>query len=71
MIVIQNIKKTTGKVMTEQFKEIYGSIEKLEKIVKEDSENMIAYYDLDDWKYFLKCPDEEVEDSKTIFRELV
>jgi len=64
MIVIQSIKKTTGKGMIKQFEKTYGTMEKLEKLVKEDSENMIASYDLDEWKYFLKHLDEEIEDVK-------
>jgi len=69
MISIKIIKKTTGKGMIQKFEKTYGSLDMLEKIVIKDSENMIAYYDLDDWKYFLKHPTEEVEDGKTIFTE--
>ncbi|MBZ9571059.1 winged helix-turn-helix transcriptional regulator [Methanobrevibacter sp. TMH8] len=69
MISIKMIKKTTGKGMIRKFEKAYGSFDGLERIVKKDPENMIAYYDLDDWKYFLKHPNEEVEDGKTIFTE--
>jgi hypothetical protein len=63
------IKKTTGKGMIKKFEKMYGSYDKLKRIVKKDTQNMIAYYDLDDWKYFIKHPDEEVEDGKTVFTE--
>ena len=69
MISIKMIRKTTGRGMIEVFEKTYGSFDQLERIVKKDPENMIAYYDLDDWKYFLKHPDEEVEDGKTVFTE--
>jgi DNA-binding MarR family transcriptional regulator len=69
MITIKMTKKTTGKGMIKYFEKTYGSIERLERIIKRDSENMLAYYDLDDWKYFIEHPNEEVEDGKTIFTE--
>ena len=66
MIEITLTRKTNGKGLIEIFKKNYGSIENLEKILKE-KRDMKMKLDLDDWKYFLKNPDEKVEDSETIF----
>jgi len=67
MIRITLIRKTDGKGLIELFKNKYGSLKSLEKIFKEKKDNMKMKLDLDDWKYFLKNPDEKVEDSETIF----
>ena len=69
MIRITLIRKIDGKGLIELFKDRYGSLEDLEKIFKEKKGNMKMKLDLDDWKYFLKNPDEKVEDSETIFVE--
>ena len=68
MIRITLIRKTNGKNLVKLFINKYGSIEKLEKSLKKKG-NMKMKLDLDDWKYFLINPDEEVEDSETIFVE--
>jgi len=69
MIRITLIRKINGKGLIKLFKEKYGSLESLEKVFKEKKGNMKMKLDLDDWKYFLKNPDEKVEDSETIFVE--
>ncbi|MCL2688072.1 MAG: hypothetical protein FWE58_06005 [Methanobrevibacter sp.] len=67
MLQITLIRKTNGVGLIKFFKEEYGSIEKLEKKFEEKRGNMKMKLDLNDWKYFLKNPDEEVEDSETVF----
>ncbi|MCL2115570.1 MAG: winged helix-turn-helix transcriptional regulator [Methanobrevibacter sp.] len=69
MIAIRMIKKTNGKAIVEEYEKTYASIENLEKILKINPDDAKAYYDLKDWKYFKKHPDEEVNDGKTIFRD--
>ena len=44
-------------------------MENLEIILKRNPEDAKAHYDLNDWKYFKKHPDEEVNTGKTIFRD--
>ena len=68
MIRITLIRKTNGKNLVKLFINKYGSIEKLEKSLKKKG-NMKMKLDLDDWKYFLKNPEEKVEDSETFFVE--
>ncbi|KZX16783.1 HVO_A0114 family putative DNA-binding protein [Methanobrevibacter filiformis] len=69
MINITLIRKITGRELIRSFEDTYISIENLEKLFKEDNENMNLQMDLDDWKYFIDHKDEEVEDGRTIFLE--
>ena len=69
MIRTTVIRKTNGKNLVKLFKNKYGSIKKLEKSFEEKKGNMKMKLDLDDWKYFLKNPEEKVEDSETFFVE--
>ena len=69
MIKITLIKEMTGKDLIIEFEEIYGSIERLQRIFKKDSENMKLYTDLDEWEYFLEHPDENVQKKHVKFTE--
>jgi len=68
MIAIKMIRTIPAKKMIEEFEKMYGSIEQLEKVLKNKGGDMKMKMDLDDWKYFKKNPEEEIEDGKTIFR---
>ena len=46
----------------------YGSIKQLEKILQQTN-NMLMYVDLENWKYYLKNPHEKIERGWTIFTE--
>jgi phage gp16-like protein len=63
------IKDMAGKDLIKEFEEIYGSIERLKRIFKKDSENMKLYTDLDEWEYFLEHPDEIVQKKHVKFTE--
>ncbi|MCL2687780.1 MAG: MarR family transcriptional regulator [Methanobrevibacter sp.] len=69
MIEIKLTKIITGKDLAESFEEEYGSIENLENRLKKDSENMQLFSDLEDWKFFGKNPDDEIEDTTTIITD--
>ncbi|MDO5850657.1 MAG: MarR family transcriptional regulator [Methanobacteriaceae archaeon] len=69
MIEIRLIKQTNGKEIVKEYEEIYGSIDKLQRVFKNDPENMKLYTDLEDWEYFIKHPNEKVEDGRTLFTE--
>ncbi|MDR2543963.1 MAG: hypothetical protein LBD03_00170 [Methanobrevibacter sp.] len=47
------------------FEKEYGSIERLKK-AQEETESMKMLVDLENWEYYLKNPDEEVFESKSI-----
>jgi hypothetical protein len=63
------IRKTTGKELIKEFENIYCSIKILENLRHRNQENMKFYSDLDDWKYYLKHPDEEIEAFKTVITD--
>ncbi|MGL6298851.1 MAG: hypothetical protein ACRC1M_06780, partial [Methanobacteriaceae archaeon] len=63
MIAMRMIKKTNGNAIIEDYIKTYGSIENLKNIIKRDPENVKTNYDLEEWEYYIKNPDEEVEDS--------
>jgi ABC-type uncharacterized transport system ATPase subunit len=69
MIEIKLIKIITSKELGEEYKKQYGSMKELEKKLKKDSENMKLYSDLEDWKFFSKNPDHEIEDTTTIITD--
>jgi len=63
------IKDMTGKELIKEFEDIYGSMERLERIFKKDPENMKLYTDLDEWEYFIKHPAENVQKKHIKFTE--
>ncbi|MGL4669840.1 MAG: MarR family transcriptional regulator, partial [Methanobacteriaceae archaeon] len=69
MIAIRMIKKTIGRNIVDEYIKTYGSIENLKNVIKRDPDNIKTNYDLEEWEYYLKNPEEEVEDGKTIFRD--
>jgi len=69
MIAIRMINKTDGKGIIKNYEKEYGSIENLKQIIKSNPENMKTTFDLEEWEYYIKHPDEEVKDGKTIYRD--
>ena len=69
MIPITTIKVIKGKEKIKELEKRYGSLKNIKRKFKNDNENMLLYSDLEDWKYFLKHPEEELEEGKTIFIE--
>jgi len=69
MIPITTIKVIKGKEKIRELEKKYGSLKNLKRKFKNDTENMLLYSDLEDWKYFIKHPEEELEDGKTVFIE--
>jgi len=69
MIAIRMLNKTNGKGIIKKYEKEYGSIKNLKQIIKSDPENMKTTFDLEEWEYYLKHPDEEVTDGKTIYRD--
>ncbi len=67
MIEIKLTRKIKGKNLTKEYEEVYGSIKKLENIFKKGKGDMKLQMDLENWKYFLEHPDEEIEQDKIIF----
>jgi hypothetical protein len=63
------IRKITGKELIKDFENTYGSLKRLEKLHERNPNNMKIYTDLDDWRYYLEHPREEIEDGKTIITD--
>jgi len=47
----------------------YGSINRLKSVAKRNPKNMKLYTDLDEWKYFLKHPNEKVTRTKVHYTD--
>jgi len=69
MIKIKLIKETNGKEIVKGYEKIYGSIDRLKRIVKRNPNDKKAYYDLDDWKYFKVHLDEKVKETDVLNKE--
>jgi DNA-binding Lrp family transcriptional regulator len=63
------IRTIPAKKMIKEFEKMYGSIEQLEKVLKNGDGDMKMDMDFQDWEYFKNHPDEEIKDGKTIFRD--
>jgi hypothetical protein len=62
------IKEQYGKEYIKEMEDTYKSIQELEKILK-TTNNMLMRVDLENWKYYLKHPDEKLTRGKAIFVE--
>lgn len=69
MIPLTIMRIVKGKDKIRELENKYGSLKNLKRKFEKDNENMLLYSDLEDWEYFLKHPDEEQEEGKTIFIE--
>ena len=71
MVEIKLIKKILGKELVNIYKEEYGSIKALETLSKDNPENMKFFSDLEDWEFFGKNPNDEIEDTTTIITDTI
>jgi len=69
MIKIKLIRKISGKKLIQEFEEKYGSIDNLKKIFKEGKGDMKMELDLEDWEYFQKHPEEEMEQRVLLYND--
>ena len=69
MMKITLVKDMRGKELIKEFEDNYGSMERLKRLFKKDPENMKLYTDLDEWEYFIKHPDENVQKKHIKFTE--
>jgi hypothetical protein len=66
---IKLIRELTGRELGQELEKTYGSIPELEKLYKENMDNLKLYTDLEDWKYYSENLDEIIEDGKTIITD--
>jgi len=69
MIEITLTKKLKGKELVKEMEKEYGSIDRLQRKLERGEGNMKLQLDFEDWEYFIKCPDEEIERTTTKFTE--
>lgn len=66
---VKLIKEMTGKELIKELESTYGSLNKLKRTYKRNKNNMKLYTDLEDWKYFLKNPNEKAKQSKVVYTD--
>jgi len=66
-MILKLIREMTGKELVLKFKEKYGSVDTLKRLIKNDPENVLYPLDLEDWFYHLEHPEAMVTESETIF----
>ncbi|EKQ54187.1 MAG: hypothetical protein B655_0989 [Methanobacterium sp. Maddingley MBC34] len=66
-MILKLIREMTGKELVLKFKEKYGSVDTLKRLIKNDPENVLYPLDLEDWLYHLEHPEAMVPESETIF----
>jgi len=66
MIMINLVRQIKAKEMIKEFEDNYKSIESLERAFNRDPDNVKLQMDLEDWKYFIKNPDETIKDGKIL-----
>ena len=69
-MILTLVKEETGKKFTEEMEKDYWSIEELEKL-HEITNNALMYVNLENWKYFLKHPDEKIKRGETKFLDKI
>jgi DNA-binding MarR family transcriptional regulator len=67
MVAIRMIKKIQGKDKIKELENEYKNINNLKRILESDQSNMLHELDLENWEYYLKNPEEYLEEGKTIF----
>ncbi|MDR2967935.1 MAG: winged helix-turn-helix transcriptional regulator [Methanobacteriaceae archaeon] len=55
--------------MIRQMELTYGSMNRLKNVVKRNPDNMKLFTDLDEWRYFLKHPNEKTSITKVYYTE--
>ena len=69
MIKIRLLRTISGKDLVTEFEKKYDTLENLQKMFKEDNENMELEMYIEDWEYFLDHPDEITEQEKILYSE--
>lgn len=65
-MIMTLVKEESGRKFIKEMEKTYGSIEELEKLHKR-THNALMYVNLENWKYFLKHPDEKIKRGETKF----
>jgi len=69
MIEIKLKRKTSGAEVVKELESVYGTKQRLERIVERNPKDAKAYYDLDDWNYYKDHLDEEIIEEDILLRD--
>jgi len=67
---IKFVRKVKAEELVREFERKYGSIERLERYLREHPDDYVALMDYEDWKYFLQHPDVEVEEGEVVVADI-
>ncbi len=67
---IKFVRKVKAENLIKEFERKYGSLERLERYLKDHPDDYVALMDYEDWKHFLANPDIEVEEGEIIVTDI-
>ena len=69
MIEITLVREFKGKDLVKYFEKKYGSMDKIKRVFQRGKGNVKLELDLEDWKHYLKYPNESVKETKVLYTE--
>ena len=67
---IKFVRKVKAEELVREFEKKYGSLERLERYLREHPDDYVALMDYEDWKHFLQHPDVEVEEGEVVVTDI-
>jgi len=67
---IKFVRKVRAEELVKEFERKYGSLERLERYLKDHPDDYVALMDYEDWKHFIANPDVEVEEGEIIVTDI-
>ena len=67
---IKFVRKVRAEELVKEFERKYGSLERLERYLKDHPDDYVALMDYEDWKHFLANPDVEVEEGEIVVTDV-
>mgnify|MGYP001230878537 CR=1 FL=1 len=66
-MILKLVKEMKGSEFVQKMEEKYGSMDKLERLIKNDPENYLYTLDLDDWIFHLEHSDAPIKQTEVLF----
>ena len=67
---IKFVRKVRAEELVKEFERKYGSLERLERYLKDHPDDYVALMDYEDWKHFLANSDVEVEEGEIVVTDV-
>ncbi|MBO8179862.1 MAG: hypothetical protein H0Z19_05190 [Archaeoglobus sp.] len=67
---IRFVRKVRAEELVKEFERKYGSLERLERYLKDHPDDYVALMDYEDWKHLLANPDVEVEEGEIVVTDV-